>query len=102
MQQTSFPQLGVAASVIGVLARRHIVTPTAVQAMVVPDGIAGHDVLAKAPTGSGKTLAFGIPIVERLDPQAPRPAALVLVPTRELAVQVAEEIADVGRTKGLR
>ena len=102
MQQKTFPELGVAASVTGVLARRNIVTPTAVQEMVLPDAMAGRDVLAKAPTGSGKTFAFGLPIVQRLDPDAPKPSALVLVPTRELAVQVAEELAEVGRTRGLR
>ncbi len=102
MQQQTFPELGVATSVTGVLERRNIVTPTPVQAMVLPDAIAGRDVLAKAPTGSGKTLAFGLPIVQRLDPEAPKPSALVLVPTRELAVQVAEELAAVGRTRGLR
>jgi superfamily II DNA/RNA helicase len=59
-------------------------------------------VLAKSRTGSGKTLAFAIPIVERIDPSAPRPAALVLVPTRELAVQVAEETRDVAKAKGLK
>src|SRR5262245_46452523 len=102
MEQQSFPLLGVSASVSDVLARRSIVTPTPVQGMVVADGIAGHDVLAKAPTGSGKTLAFGLPIVERLDPKAHKPSALVLVPTRELAVQVAEELDDIGRARGLR
>jgi superfamily II DNA/RNA helicase len=102
MQQKTFPELGVATSVTGVLERRNIVTPTAVQAMVLPDAIAGRDVLAKAPTGSGKTFAFGLAIVQRLDPDAPKPSALILVPTRELAVQVAEELAVVGRTRGLR
>jgi ATP-dependent RNA helicase RhlE len=102
MEQQSFPVLGVSAPVADALAKREIVSPTPVQAMVLRDGIAGHDVLAKAPTGSGKTLAFGLPIVHRLDPDAPKPSALVLVPTRELAVQVAEELADVGRVRGLR
>ena len=102
MEQQSFPELGVSAPVSGVLARRKFVTPTPVQSMVVADAIAGRDVLAKAPTGSGKTLAFGLPIVERLDAGAPKPSALILVPTRELAVQVAEELAEVGRAKGLR
>jgi superfamily II DNA/RNA helicase len=75
--------------------------PFEIQAMVMKDALAGQDVLAKSRTGSGKTLAFAIPIVERIDPSAPKPAALVLVPTRELAVQVAEEFSDVARAKGL-
>ena len=57
--------------------------------------------LAKSPTGSGKTLAFAIPIVERVDPNATEPAALVLVPTRELASQVTEEIETVGKPLGI-
>jgi superfamily II DNA/RNA helicase len=66
------------------------------------DALAGRDILAKSKTGSGKTLGFGIPIVERIDAAMVRPAALVLVPTRELAVQVAEEIDDIARVKNLR
>ncbi len=63
--------------------------------------LAGHDVLVKAPTGSGKTLAFGVPLVERLEAEDARAAALVLVPTRELAVQVAEALTDVARARAL-
>ena len=59
------------------------------------DALAGRDILAKAPTGSGKTLSFAIPIVERLDVADRRPSTLVLVPTRELASQVALEIASI-------
>jgi superfamily II DNA/RNA helicase len=66
------------------------------------DALAGRDVLARSRTGSGKTLAFGVPIVERLSSNGPRPAALVLVPTRELAVQVTEEIKAVAKARGLR
>ena len=65
--------------------------PFQIQALVIPEALRGGDVLAKSPTGSGKTLAFAIPIVQRLDPADRRPAALVLVPTRELCVQVTEE-----------
>ena len=61
----------------------------------------GHDVLAKSRTGSGKTLAFALPIIERLDSRIPGPAALILVPTRELAAQVATEFTDIARVKGL-
>jgi len=73
------------------LAARGIEHPFQIQGLVIPEALSGGDVLAKSPTGSGKTLAFAIPIVERLNPDDPRPAALVLVPTRELCSQVTEE-----------
>jgi len=76
--------------VADVLSDRGIEMPFQIQALVIPEALSGGDVLAKSPTGSGKTLAFAIPIIERLDPAAKRPAALVLVPTRELCVQVTE------------
>ncbi|MFO7571940.1 MAG: DEAD/DEAH box helicase [Gaiellaceae bacterium] len=93
--QQSFSQLGVPARIVGKLAERDIHSPFPIQVHVVPDALAGRDVLAKAPTGSGKTLAFAIPIVERIDLGVRRPGALVLVPTRELATQVAAEITAV-------
>src|SRR5258708_32433901 len=76
-------------------------TPLEIQAMAIPEALRGGDVLAKSPTGSGKTLAFAIPIVERLDGKGTTPAALILVPTRELASQVTEEIEMVGRPLGI-
>ena len=88
----SFSQLGVSARIVRALAERDITTPFPIQARVLEDALAGRDVLAKAPTGSGKTLGFAIPLVERLDRSGARPSALVLVPTRELASQVAGEI----------
>src|SRR5581483_11284598 len=84
------------------LAARGIASPFPIQVLVVPDGIAGHDVLARSQTGTGKTLAFGLPIVERTSPSDPTPSVVVLTPTRELARQVAEEIADPARARGLR
>jgi ATP-dependent RNA helicase RhlE len=90
--QQSFSALGVSARIVRVLAESDIHQPFPIQACVLPDALAGRDVLAKAPTGSGKTFAFAIPIVERVQANARRPAALVLVPTRELATQVADEI----------
>jgi len=82
----------VAESVCAVLAERGIETPFQIQALVIPEALGGGDVLAKSPTGSGKTLAFAIPIVQRVRPEHRRPAALVLVPTRELCAQVTEEL----------
>jgi len=98
----SFQDLGVSGRVRETLARRDITTPFPIQAMVLPDALAGRDVLARSRTGSGKTLAFAVPIVERVDARATKPSALVLVPTRELASQVAEEFEDIARAKGLR
>jgi ATP-dependent RNA helicase RhlE len=93
--QQSFSELGVSTRIVGLLAERDINTPFPIQAHVLRDALAGRDILAKAPTGSGKTLSFAIPIVERLDLADRRPSTLVLVPTRELASQVAVEIASI-------
>jgi len=87
---TDFRSLGVSEAVSNGLAIRGIAAPFQIQALVIPEALAGGDILAKSPTGSGKTLAFAIPIVERLNTDD-RPAALVLVPTRELCAQVTEE-----------
>jgi superfamily II DNA/RNA helicase len=96
-----FAPLGVSADVERKLADRGIVEPFYIQSLVLPEAIAGRDILAKSPTGSGKTLAFGLPIVERLDRNDARPSALVLVPTRELALQVADEIGSFSSGRGL-
>jgi ATP-dependent RNA helicase RhlE len=101
MSQRSFRELGVSEPVVVALANRSIDRPFRVQELVLPDALAGLDILARSPTGSGKTLAFAVPIVERLNTSEQRPAALVLVPTRELAAQVTEEFAPLARTKGL-
>jgi superfamily II DNA/RNA helicase len=102
LSQQSFRALGVSADVVQALAARHIHEPFPIQTVVIPDALTGVDVLAKSPTGSGKTLAFGLSLVERADPDGAVPSALVLVPTRELAAQVAEELAAVARPKRLR
>jgi ATP-dependent RNA helicase DeaD/ATP-dependent RNA helicase RhlE len=101
MEAETFTGLGVSQPVADALSQRGITVPFAIQARVIPDGLAGRDVLAQSPTGSGKTLAFGVPVVERVNPGDRVPAALVLVPTRELAVQVAEELEAPARARGL-
>jgi ATP-dependent RNA helicase RhlE len=98
----SFASLGVSPEVEHALDARGITAPFRIQTLVIPDAIAGRDVLGQAPTGSGKTLAFGLPIVERLSADERAPAALVLVPTRELALQVTEEITKLGAPGGIR
>ena len=101
MEEETFTGLGVSRPVADALAKRGITVPFAIQSRVIPDGLAGRDVLAQSPTGSGKTLAFGIPLVERLSSDEKVPAALVLVPTRELATQVAEELSAPANARGL-
>jgi ATP-dependent RNA helicase RhlE len=99
---TTFGKLGVSEAVVRALADRGIEVPFPIQTMVIEDATAGRDTLARSKTGSGKTLGFAIPIVDQLDPAAERrPAALVLVPTRELATQVRDEFDDIARAKGL-
>jgi len=102
VSEKSFRELGVRAELAQALAARDIHTPFAVQALVLPDALAGNDLLAKSPTGSGKTLAFAIPIVQRLDRGTAGPSALVLVPTRELATQVADEFRAIASAAKLK
>src|ERR671923_725021 len=98
----TFRQLGVSEAVVRALADRGIEVPFPIQTMVIEDATAGRDTLARSKTGSGKTLGFAIPIVDQLDPETQRlPAALVLVPTRELAKQVRDEFDDIARAKDL-
>ncbi len=101
MSNQSFRELGASAPVVAALAARSIVEPFSIQELVLPDALQGLDVLVRSPTGSGKTLAFAVPIVERIEPGDPRPTALVLVPTRELAAQVTEELEPLARARGL-
>jgi ATP-dependent RNA helicase RhlE len=101
MSHQSFRELGVSAPVVDALAARSITEPFWIQELVLPDALAGLDVLAKSPTGSGKTLAFALPIVERTAPGDARPTALILVPTRELAAQVAAELESLASVRKL-
>ncbi len=102
MTTRSFSDLGVSRAVVDALKKRGVDAPFPIQSLVMEDAIAGLDVLAKSQTGSGKTLAFAIPIVERVSSGGATPSALVLVPTRELAQQVADEFAPVAKAKGLK
>ena len=101
----SFHDLGVAEAVVRTLRSMRVTEPTPIQAAVLPDALAGRDVLGRAPTGSGKTLAFGIPMVQALTGSASkpgRPRGLVIAPTRELADQIADVLGDLGAAAGLR
>jgi ATP-dependent RNA helicase RhlE len=95
----AFASLGLLPELTRALADRRYVEPTPVQTRVIPEILAGRDILAGAQTGTGKTAGFTLPILQRLsavtqDGRAPR--ALVLAPTRELASQVAESIKSYG------
>jgi len=99
---TSFSDLGLPGALVSALRRRGITVPLPVQAAAIPDALAGRDVSAKAPTGSGKTLAFALPIAATLTRGAPKhPRALVLVPTRELASQIAAEMTPMLAARSL-
>src|SRR5271154_2344673 len=103
----TFGELGLDPRLVSALAARDINEPFAIQARALPDALAGRDVLGRAQTGSGKTLAFGLPLLTRLaDRTGPRrdraPRGLILVPTRELAQQVADALEPLGRSVGVR
>jgi len=102
----TFAELGLDARLVRALAARDIREPFAIQARALPDALAGRDVLGRAQTGSGKTLAFGLPLLTRLaattgQRREKAPRGLVLVPTRELAQQVADALAPLGRSVGV-
>ena len=101
---TAFADLGVPDDIDAGLAAAGFTAPFAIQTEAIPVAMKGHDVCGRARTGSGKTLAFGIPTLARIDRDAaPRkPHGLVLVPTRELALQVAEVLAPIAKHCGMR
>jgi len=105
--EKTFREFGIAEPICAALEAEGIVTAFPIQALTLPVALAGHDLIGQARTGTGKTLAFGIPILQRLDntpgggiPAAPR--ALAVVPTRELAFQVAEDLQTAGRRMGAK
>ena len=101
----SFAELGLAPALLDALNRNGVANPFPIQAATLPDAMAGRDVLGRAQTGSGKTLAFGLALLSRLagGRTAPkRPRALVLVPTRELAMQVSDALTPYARALDLR
>jgi ATP-dependent RNA helicase RhlE len=101
MSTQTFAALGVSAEFTAALDARGITEPFEIQSRAIPAALAGTDLLAKSPTGSGKTFAFAIPLVERVPRDDARPAALVLVPTRELALQVTQEIQTLAPAREL-
>ncbi len=102
LRAETFAQLQIQPGLVQALSARGIVTPTPIQADVIPLLLDGRDVMGQARTGSGKTLAFGLPLLQRCDPARPGVQALVLVPTRELAIQVGEVIGHLAGIMRLR
>jgi len=97
----SFDTLNLGVAMRQTIAEMGFVTPTPIQAASIPHALAGRDVIGQAQTGSGKTAAFAIPIIEQLDPRDGPVQALVLCPTRELAVQVNEEFRRLAARHGI-
>ena len=91
-QSAPFDRLGLSAAMLATVGEMGFVVATPIQAGAIPPALRGQDVIGQAHTGSGKTAAFGIPIIEQLDPRKGSVQALILCPTRELAVQVHDEI----------
>ena len=101
MSRKSFEALGASRPVVEALDRGGITDAFPVQSLVLPDAMAGRDVLVKSPTGSGKTIAFAVPLVERIEAGDPRPTGLVLAPTRELAQQIVTEMRPLAAARAL-
>jgi ATP-dependent RNA helicase RhlE len=101
MSSQSFADLGASPAVADALSERGIDRAFPIQETVIPDVLAGRDVLAKSATGSGKTLAFGVPMMDLVASEDPRPSALVLAPTRELALQIVDELRRVAHARAL-
>ncbi|MFC4010312.1 DEAD/DEAH box helicase [Nonomuraea purpurea] len=102
---SEFELLGLPKPLITGLAKQGIDSPFPIQSATIPDVLVGHDVLGRGQTGSGKTLAFGLPTMARIAgvrPAPGRPRAMILVPTRELALQVHDALEPLGRGLGLR
>lgn len=106
LEGNGFAALGIPESLVGRLARDGIAAPFPIQVATIPDALAGRDVLGRGRTGSGKTLAFGLPTLTRLaaggKARSGQPRAVVLVPTRELAMQVSDALQPLVHVIGLR
>ena len=103
---TTFADLGLPRPIVSVLAQQGITSPFPIQEAAIPDALAGKDILGRGPTGSGKTFTFGLPIIARLAGSGAskpgRPRALILAPTRELAIQIQQRLDEPANAMGLR
>jgi len=98
----TFDELGIAPKLLEILARLKFVNPTPIQEQSIPSAIAGKDLMGIAQTGTGKTLAFGIPMIQRILQTQGKTMGLVILPTRELALQVDQTLKKIGESIGLR
>ena len=94
-QGVPFDSFGLSEATMRAIRNKGYTVSTPVQAGCIPPMLEGKDVIAKAPTGTGKTMAFGLPIIERIDRESEAVQALILAPTRELAMQITEELREV-------
>ena len=90
----TFEDLGLSQAMLKALEKKGYGYPTTIQAEAIPPFMEWKDVIAKAPTGTGKTFAFGIPMIEHVDPELQEVQGLILAPTRELAIQIGDELRD--------
>ena len=88
----TFKDLGLSEALLKALEKKGYGYPTTIQQQAIPQFLQWRDVIAKAPTGTGKTFAFGIPMIEHVDPELPEVQGLILAPTRELAIQIGDEL----------
>ena len=94
-QGVAFESFGLSEATLRAVRNKGYTVSTPVQAGCIPPMMEGRDVIAKAPTGTGKTMAFGIPIIEKIDPQSEEVQAVIMAPTRELAMQITDEMRDI-------
>jgi ATP-dependent RNA helicase RhlE len=99
---TSFDNLGIAPKLLDILQKQKFVSPTPIQQQSIPHAITGKDLMGIAQTGTGKTLAFGIPMIQRLAQSGGKSLGLVVLPTRELALQVNDSLKKIGGSLGLK
>ncbi len=99
---STFAEFGLEPDVLQAISEMGFEEATPIQAKAIPVAIAGKDMIGQAQTGTGKTAAFGIPMISKIAASEDRIVALIMAPTRELAIQVSEEIEKLGRFKGLR
>ena len=92
MSDITFESLGLSGAMLKALEKKGYGYPTTIQAEAIPHFMQWKDVIAKAPTGTGKTFAFGIPMIEHVDPELQEVQGLILAPTRELAIQIGDEL----------
>lgn len=102
MRKTTFKDYKLSDEILKSLEMLNFKSPTEVQSKVIPVALENKDILVKSQTGSGKTATFGIPLCEMVDWDENKPQALVLAPTRELAIQVKDDIFNMGRFKRIK